>query len=110
MSIQGLGGIYGQQGIIPGTRQLGGGEEVESGASRATQEGPKEATGILGAAQELPVKAPPGTDPNLWSVLTAEERSFFARMQTMGPLTYDRSTGNSAEAAMQRGSRIDVRV
>jgi hypothetical protein len=110
MSIQGLGGIYGQPGIIPGTRQLDGGREVESEGSRSTEENTHEAASLLGASHELTAKAPPGTDPNLWSVLTAEERSFFARAQTMGPLTYDRGAGNSPESTMQRGARIDVRV
>ena len=31
----------------------------------------------------LPVAAPPGTDPALWSVLTSEERVFFARIRSL---------------------------
>lgn len=110
MSIQGLGGVYGQQGIIPGARELVENNDVESGANRIGGEPPQDASVVSGQHDELPLKAPPGTDPKLWSVLTSEERSFFAKAQTMGPLTYNRATGNGAEAAMQRGSRIDVRV
>ena len=101
MPIQGLGGVYGQQGVIPGTRQLGGDREVESEGSRAPGEATNHPSTPVGSQGDLPVQAPPGT---------AEERSFFARAQTMGPLTYDRVSGNGAEAAMQRGSRLDVRV
>ena len=32
--------------------------------------------------------APPGSDPALWSVLTSEERRFFARQAALGPITY----------------------
>lgn len=110
MSIQSLGGVYGQQGVLPGARQLDGNRELESEGSRAAHEAAKETPNLLAASHELPVKAPPGTDPNLWSVLTAEERSFFARARTMGPLTYNRASGLGAETAMQRGARIDVRV
>lgn len=58
-------------------------------------------------------EAPAGTDPALWSVLTAEERAFFARTVTNGPLTYSRMTGHTprpAAAAMPTGGRVDVRV
>jgi hypothetical protein len=56
-------------------------------------------------------EAPAGTDPELWKVLTTEERSFFARMSTGGPLTYGRQAAFSAPAApMVRGGRLDVRA
>ena len=110
MSIQSLGGIYGQQGVLPGARQLDGSRELEAEAGRSPQKAAEEGPNLLGAVNELPAKAPPGTDPNLWSVLTSEERSFFARAQTMGPLTYNKASGLGVEAAIQRGSRIDVKV
>ena len=41
--------------------------------------------------QSVPAEAPPGTDPALWSVLSGEERAFFAKAGAMGPLTYGRA-------------------
>ncbi len=110
MSIQGLNGVYGHPGVLPGTRQPDAGREAESESARPADRAANEAPNLLANSRELPVKAPPGTDPSLWSVLTAEERSFFARARTMGPLTYNRGDGVAPEAAMQRGARIDVRV
>lgn len=61
----------------------------------------------------VPAEAPAGTDPALWSVLTTEERAFFARAVTNGPLTYTKMMGaltNTPPAVMPRGGRMDVRV
>ncbi|MEX0912606.1 MAG: hypothetical protein WD031_04170 [Gemmatimonadota bacterium] len=70
-------------------------------------------TGLLAPRQEtLPVEAPEGTDPELWEVLSAEERAYFAKMTAMGPLTYGAPSrpATSAETPMGRGGRIDVRA
>jgi hypothetical protein len=66
-----------------------------------------------GAAQSaVPTEAPPGTDPAFWGVLTAEERNFFAKTASLGPLTYSRfkdaTTAQTPPAA--RGVRLDVRA
>jgi len=62
-------------------------------------------------AQSVPAEAPEGTDPALWSVLSGEERAFFAKAGAMGPLTYGRAiremTGVQPPAA--RGGRLDVK-
>ncbi|MBV9881306.1 MAG: hypothetical protein JO180_12455 [Gemmatirosa sp.] len=76
---------------------------------------------LAAPAQSLPAEAPAGTDPALWSVLTTEERAFFAKAAASGPLTYGRAAaginganamaqnaGNSAYAGL-RGGRLDVR-
>ncbi len=59
----------------------------------------------------VPAEAPAGTDPSLWSVLTTEERNFFAKTAAMGPLTYGRikAVTNPAPPAA-RGVRLDVRA
>lgn len=59
----------------------------------------------------VPAEAPPGTDPTLWSVLTSEERNFFAKTASLGPLTYSRikAVTNPAPPAA-RGVRLDVRA
>lgn len=65
-----------------------------------------------GATQStVPQEAPAGTDPSLWSVLTTEERNFFAKTAAMGPLTYGRikAVTNPAPPAA-RGVRLDVRA
>lgn len=54
--------------------------------------------------------APPGTDPELWSVLTTEERAYYERAQAMGPLTYSPGTGGAASDSVALGGRIDVRA
>lgn len=51
---------------------------------------------------------PPGSDPALWSILTAEERRFFAQQAALGPINYGpRSAAPASNAPL--GGRIDVR-
>jgi hypothetical protein len=57
-----------------------------------------------------PAEAPRGTDPALWSVLTSEERAFFARARESGPLMYGRGSDGGALAGARIGGRIDVKV
>ncbi len=59
----------------------------------------------------VPAEAPAGTDPTLWSVLTNDERNFFAKSAALGPLTYGRikAATNPAPPAA-RGIRLDVRA
>jgi hypothetical protein len=78
------------------------------------------APGGAAAPAGAPAAEPPaGTDPELWSVLTGDERAFFARAASTGPLTYGRISagvhalqGNplaGAPLAGARGGRLDVR-
>jgi hypothetical protein len=60
-------------------------------------------------ADVVPADAPAGTDPMLWSVLTSEERSFFARARAMGHVTYGPGT-RTAPAGVPLGGRVDLRV
>ena len=115
MSIESLGGVYGPPGLFPRTP----GPEGSSGAigqkplDRLNPEGSSrpgtESAGAV-AASGLPAEAPPGTDPDLWSVLTAEERVYFARAKALGPVTYSPSRLGLAELGLQRGGRLDVKV
>ena len=52
--------------------------------------------------------APPGSDPALWSVLTAEERRFFAQQAALGPIHYGPHSMAPVSTA-PLGGRIDVR-
>lgn len=65
-----------------------------------------------GATASVPVQPPPGTDPMLWNVLSSEERSFFAKVGAMGPLTYGRVlTGQMQPPTPDvRGGRLDFKV
>jgi hypothetical protein len=100
-----------------------GGTDGRSNATRATSAtATPAAASPLGAPQRsLPAEAPAGTDPELWGVLTSEERTFFAKAVQSGPLTYGRMAagvqalqGNAAAAnafaAASRGGRLDVRA
>ena len=60
----------------------------------------------------LPTQPPPGTDPELWSVLSADERVFFAKLGAMGPLTYGRVLSQAQQPSVPgaRGGRLDVKV
>jgi hypothetical protein len=71
----------------------------------------REATPAAELAQTLPVEPPPGTDPELWSVLSSEERSFFAKVGSMGPLTYGHLlTSSRSDQPVMRGGRLDVKA
>jgi hypothetical protein len=76
-----------------------------------TSANPKVAQGGQ-TGQAVPVDPPPGTDPALWSILSSEERSFFAKAGAMGPLTYGRafSEMKSAQPPAARGGRLDVKI
>ena len=64
------------------------------------------------APRSVPVEPPPGTDPALWSVLSSDERAFFAKAGAMGPLTYGRAFEDqkASQLPASRGGRLDVKV
>lgn len=72
------------------------------------------ATTVTAATERLeaPPAMPRGADPQLWSVLTSEEKGYFAKQAALGPLTYGPSArlNDAAPAALQapRGLRLDV--
>ena len=63
-------------------------------------------------ASTVPAEPPPGTDPALWSVLSGEERAFFAKAGSMGPLTYGRAFSDmkAAQIPANRGGRLDIKI
>lgn len=66
---------------------------------------------IAAAPSTVPAEPPAGTDPALWSVLTSEERAFFAKSASLGPLTYGRIKDAIMPAPpAARGIRLDVRA
>jgi hypothetical protein len=73
---------------------------------------PKTASPSQQAQSAVSAEAPAGTDPALWSILSTEERSFFAKSGAQGPLTYGRAFTDmkSAQLPANRGGRLDVKV
>ena len=73
---------------------------------------PQQAPATQRPAHAVPAEPPPGTDPALWSVLSGEERAFFAKAGAMGPLTYGRALSElkSAQLPVARGGRLDVKI
>jgi hypothetical protein len=72
---------------------------------------PAAATPAAAPAAPAPAASdvPPGSDPALWSVLTADERAFFQRQAALGPLSYGRAR-QPLPADAPLGQRIDVRA
>jgi hypothetical protein len=60
----------------------------------------------------VPTQPPTGTDPELWSVLTNDERTYFAKLGAMGPLTYGRVLSGHLQPSTPhvRGGRLDVKA
>lgn len=118
MSINGVRGPYGtiRPGVptparpdAPSTQQTGSaGSAQRAVAPAAVPQG----KGAAAATQSVPVQAPQGTDPELWSVLTQDERTYFAKLGAMGPLTYGRVlSGQPAPTTPHvRGGRLDVKA
>ena len=109
MSIQGINGGSGAAGFIPG---LPSPDNAEGAATRAAERAQPRAPSraVASSAGAVPAEAPHGTDPALWSVLTGEERAFFARARSMGPLTYGPGASNDPATGVRLGGRIDVKV
>ncbi len=91
--------------------------EPQQNPGDAAPAGPSARTAVNGKAAKTPAltpQAPEGTDPALWSILTGEERAYFANNVSSGPLTYSKimmpnRTASSALPA-NRGGRVDVRA
>lgn len=73
---------------------------------------PSNANGAKAAQSAVPAEAPAGTDPALWSILSGEERAFFAKAGAMGPLTYGRAFNDmkAAQLPANRGGRLDIKI
>jgi hypothetical protein len=73
-------------------------------ARAATPATPARAASEPTAAADVPA----GSDPALWAILTTEERAFFQKQATMGPLSYSPSSRPAASTAgPPLGQRID---
>ena len=115
MSIYGIRGP--SNGIRPGAplppRTDAPGTQGTGTAPRAiAPAAPQTAIGIAPASQSVPSQPPTGTDPELWSVLTNDERTYFAKLGAMGPLTYGRVLSGHLQPSTPhvRGGRLDVKA
>ncbi len=99
-------------GVAPGRAGVAGGATPSAAPALRPQ------PSLAAPANALPAEAPAGTDPELWNVLTSDERAFFAKAASNGPITYGRvaarlntMNGFSNQAAPPaRGVRLDVRA
>jgi hypothetical protein len=115
-----VGSLTRADGARANTNATGTGARANTGVANATAQSSANANAlkpqapIAGQATQtsVPAEAPAGTDPALWSVLTNEERNFFAKSAALGPLTYGRlkEAIAPAPAATARGVRLDVRA
>ena len=86
--------------------------QVQPGATPVPAPAAKPAGAANGSSpSSVPVEPPEGTDPALWSVLSADERAFFAKAGAMGPLTYGKALReqNGQQLPAFRGGRLDVK-
>jgi hypothetical protein len=102
-------------GVQPGQVGYGRPAVARPAAAPANAAALKPQQSLAAPSSSLPTDAPAGTDPALWSVLTTEERAFFAKAAASGPLTYGRVAAGMnnplAQAAPAvRGGRLDVRA
>jgi hypothetical protein len=112
MSINGIGGSNIQR---PGTQfpvRDNGRTQTPRPATPALPQAVPQAPAAAKPQQAIPVEPPPGTDPALWSVLSGEERAFFAKAGAMGPLTYGRALQDmkTSQLPVARGGRLDVKI
>jgi len=108
MAVNGLSGIgLGGAAGFPANAPRTGGLAGEQRAPDTTKPAVRPASSPSSPAAGVPAEAPAGTDPALWAVLTGEERAYFARFQSLGPLTYGRQTPAPTQA-IARGGRLDV--
>ncbi len=111
MSIHGIEGRVFPS-VIPGSpraRDTEASQGTRTGEARGTHPRPRPTARAARSSETVPAEAPPGTDPALWSVLSSDERAFFARARAMGGVTYGPGT-RSRSAGVPAGGRIDVRV
>jgi hypothetical protein len=88
----------------------GGAGRTNVGVTAAPDQAARISGGLEPTSASLPGEAPAGTDPELWGVLTSEERAFYARTHALGPLTYGRGEARAPQESLARGIRLDLRV
>ncbi|MGQ0646100.1 MAG: hypothetical protein ACT4P7_00930 [Gemmatimonadaceae bacterium] len=113
MSINGIRGPYGNVPARPAAPARP--EQAPVGGARPGQiarQQPSAPGAAPVAGAPVSVQPPAGTDPELWTVLTQDERAYFAKLGAMGPLTYGRVLSGQMQppAPSVRGGRLDVKA
>ena len=110
MSMNGISGGAGNPAPTPSVRDRASIDESARKVIRPQEHSAGDVTTARRITEGVPVEAPPGTDPALWSVLTSAERSFFAEAQPEGPLTYGPTDRGPVSPGVALGGRLDLRV
>jgi hypothetical protein len=81
-------------------------------AQQPAPQAPATTAATRAATSSVPTEAPVGTDPALWSILSSEERAYFAKSGATGPLTYGRAFTDmkTTQLPANRGGRLDVKI
>jgi hypothetical protein len=109
MSVQGVGpvGLPPWQGKPTETARRP--VESEQAARPALERKPPPVAAAQPDAIRLPDSPPDGVDPELWSLLTTEERTHFSRFAAMGGVTYGPGAARPSMPPAS-GQRFDLRV
>lgn len=109
LGIPGISNLPGGLGPLGSPTRPGAGREADVARPETD---PRASQAAQTGRNTAPSDVPPGTDPELWAVLTSEERAHFTRLRSMGPLTYSTSSsaGPQQPSQARRGVRLDVRV
>jgi hypothetical protein len=101
-----IGRLPGQIPVRDGNRT-----HVQPNATPVPAPAAKPTTTSTKSSTSVPAEPPEGTDPALWSVLSSEERAYFAKAGAMGPLTYGKALRemNGSQLPAFRGGRLDVK-
>ncbi len=110
MSINGINGGYANPAPTPGVRDRAPIDESAGKTTRVREHSAGDVNAVRRSTRGVPAEAPHGTDPALWSVLTAQERAFFAEAQPAGPLTYGPTNRGRVSPRAVLGGRLDLRV
>ncbi len=87
-------------------RQTGGAGDVRTGGATPRPSPPAADAALSPASLASP---PDGVDPELWSLLTTEERAHFGRFADMGGVTYGPGASRPSRPAVQ-GRRLDLKI
>jgi hypothetical protein len=82
---------------------------IRSSVTRAIAGAPQNSGRAADSAGGSPAATRTGQAESLWDLLTPEERDFFTKAATMGPLTYRPGGKTNVGGVAPTGQRIDVK-
>jgi len=101
--------IHGIGGALPGPGHGGLERKPDAAEQPAPSSGRRDDVEIAGSVSRA--GGAEGVDPDLWAMLSRDERAFYLRNAMSGPLTYGPGSEPNASASPRSrlGGRIDVR-